>query len=202
MCHIESSFLAAIALQNDGHEILGPDDEGSGKYWAIGPGDHLSPGDHVIVHMDMKGGLPHSVWWERYDSPNIHFEYLKKGSERVFKRHMRLMGLIPWQSKDKPARLANPPEWYGSGRDREDSGELNLTEEQVLEFKQVFDEYMEDLDGALTRRNIVNLVRAVGLNPSKAETETEHESICRLICKRSSNRRIPMAVATWISRSL
>ncbi|CAK9113084.1 unnamed protein product [Durusdinium trenchii] len=125
---LERNWLAAVhpernlATQNDGHEILGPDDEGSGKYWAIGPGDHLSPGDHVIVHMDMKGGLPHSVWWERYDSPNIHFEYLKKGSERVFKRHMRLMGLIPWQSKDKPARLANPPEWYGSGRDREDSG--------------------------------------------------------------------------------
>ncbi|CAK9112223.1 unnamed protein product [Durusdinium trenchii] len=51
------------------------------------------------------------------------------------------------------------------------SKELNLTEEQVLEFKQVFDEYMEDLDGALTRRNIVNLVRAVGLNPSKADLQ-------------------------------
>lgn len=129
---LERNWLAAVhpernlATQNDGHEILGPDNEGSGKYWAIGPGDHLSPGDHVIVHMDMKGGLPHSVWWERYDSPNIHFEYLKKGSERVFKRHMRLMGLIPWQSKDKPARLANPPEWYGSGRDREDLEYKNL----------------------------------------------------------------------------
>eukprot|EP00434_Breviolum_minutum_P028903 symbB.v1.2.025565.t1/scaffold2413.1/size174923/6 len=49
--------------------------------------------------------------------------------------------------------------------------ELNLSEDQVLEFKQVFDEYMEDLDGALTRRNIVNLVRAVGLNPSKSDLQ-------------------------------
>ncbi|CAE7844359.1 Calmodulin [Symbiodinium microadriaticum] len=47
--------------------------------------------------------------------------------------------------------------------------ELNLTTDQVLEFKQVFDEYMEDLDGALTRKNIGNLVRAVGLNPSKSD---------------------------------
>lgn len=34
-------------------------------------------------------------------------------------RHLKLMGLEPWKSKDRPARLVNPPEWYGSGRDRE-----------------------------------------------------------------------------------
>eukprot|EP00434_Breviolum_minutum_P028906 symbB.v1.2.025567.t2/scaffold2413.1/size174923/8 len=130
------------ATQNDGHEIVGPDDGGAGKYWAIGadPEDDLTAGDHVIVHLEMKGGLPQRLWWEKYDSPNIHFEYLKAGSQRVFERpgekcealdrftksHMRLMGLIPWQSKDQPARLANPPEWYGNGRDREDLKYTNL----------------------------------------------------------------------------
>mmetsp|Transcript_1618 Transcript_1618/g.4091 ORF Transcript_1618/g.4091 Transcript_1618/m.4091 type:complete len:170 (+) Transcript_1618:49-558(+) len=52
------------------------------------------------------------------------------------------------------------------------SKELNLTPEQVVEFKQVFDEYREDLDGALTRQNVGNLVRAVGLNPSKSDLNT------------------------------
>ena len=28
------------------------------------------PGDHVIVHLEMKGGLPERLWWEKYDSPN------------------------------------------------------------------------------------------------------------------------------------
>jgi len=139
---LNRNWLAAVhpdrdhATQNDGHKIVGPDDGGAGKYWAIGadPEDDLTAGDHVIVHLEMKGGLPKRLWWEKYDSPNIHFEYLKAGSQRVFERHMRLMGLIPWQSKDQPARLANPPEWYGNGRDREDLKYTNLfvlTEEML-----------------------------------------------------------------------
>lgn len=131
---LDRNWLAAVhpdrdqATQNDGHDIQGPDDGGAGKYWAIGadPQDDLAPGDHVNVHMEMSGGLPKRLWWEKYDSPNIHFEYLKAGSQRVFERHMRLMGLIPWKSKDQPARLVEPPEWYGNGRDREDLKYKNL----------------------------------------------------------------------------
>eukprot|EP00435_Cladocopium_sp_Y103_P025488 s2766_g6.t1 len=131
---LNRNWLAAVhpdrdqATQNDGHDIQGPDDGGAGKYWAIGadPQDDLAPGDHVNVHMEMSGGLPKRLWWEKYDSPNIHYEYLKAGSQRVFDRHMRLMGLIPWKSKDQPARLVEPPEWYGNGRDREDLKYKNL----------------------------------------------------------------------------
>ncbi|CAJ1427227.1 unnamed protein product, partial [Effrenium voratum] len=130
---LNRNWLAAVhpdkneAIQSDGHRLLGPDDEGAEKYWAIGadPSDDLSAGSHAMIYLELSKGLPHRVWWQKFDSPNIHHEYLKAGSQRVFERHLRLMGLIPW-SKGKPARLANPPEWYGSGRDREDLEYKNL----------------------------------------------------------------------------
>jgi len=98
----------------------GPDDEGSGKYWAVGISEKLCPGDHVMVYLELDSGFPSRVRWETFDSPDAHQQYLAAGSQRVFERHMRLMGLVPWRSDDKPARLVNPPEWYGGGRDRED----------------------------------------------------------------------------------
>ncbi|CAE7455522.1 unnamed protein product [Symbiodinium natans] len=122
---LNCNFLAAVHPDVElatmtGYELMGPDDAGSGKYWAIGISEQLQQGDHVMVYLELSGGLPSRVWWEKFNSPDAHQEYLAAGSQRVFERHMRLMGLIPWQSDEKPARLANPPEWYGGGRDRED----------------------------------------------------------------------------------
>ena len=31
----------------------------------------LPQGDHANVHMEMLGGLPKRLWWEKYDSPNV-----------------------------------------------------------------------------------------------------------------------------------
>jgi len=122
---LNCNFLATVHPDVDeasqtGYKLRGPDDAGSGKYWATGTSEQLFQGDHVMVYLELSGGLPHNVWWERFNSPDAHQEYLAAGAQRVWERHNRLMGLIPWQSDEKPARLVNPPEWYGGGRERED----------------------------------------------------------------------------------
>ncbi|CAE7941746.1 unnamed protein product [Symbiodinium sp. KB8] len=122
---LNCNFLATVHPDVDeasqaGYKLCGPDDAGSGKYWATGTSEKLLQGDHVMVYLELSGGLPHNVWWERFNSPDAHQEYLAAGAQRVWERHNRLMGLIPWQSDEKPARLVNPPEWYGGGRERED----------------------------------------------------------------------------------
>lgn len=121
---LHSNWLAAVhpnindATMSDDHELEGPDDGGSGKYWAIGidPTDGVSPGDHVLIFMETDKGLPSRVHWKRFNSASVHQEYLAAGAHRTFQRHCRLLGLIPWESNKKPARLVNPPEWYNGGR--------------------------------------------------------------------------------------
>lgn len=124
---LHSNWLAAVhpnnndATMSDDHELEGPDDGGSGKYWAIGidPNDEVCPGDHVLVFMEMDKGLPSRVHWKRFNSASVHQEYLAAGAHRTFQRHCRLLGLIPWESNKKPARLVNPPEWYNGGRHKQ-----------------------------------------------------------------------------------
>eukprot|EP00931_Biecheleriopsis_adriatica_P009810 TRINITY_DN110897_c0_g1_i1.p1 TRINITY_DN110897_c0_g1~~TRINITY_DN110897_c0_g1_i1.p1 ORF type:complete len:557 (-),score=133.11 TRINITY_DN110897_c0_g1_i1:184-1653(-) len=124
---LHANWLAAVhpnrndATLRDDHELEGPDDGGSGKYWCIGtdPADGIGPGDHVMVYLDISAGQPCRVHWEKYDSPDAHQEYLAAGAQRVFERHVRLLGLVPWESNEKPARLVNPPEWYNAGRTKQ-----------------------------------------------------------------------------------
>ncbi|OLP84053.1 hypothetical protein AK812_SmicGene35110 [Symbiodinium microadriaticum] len=124
---LNCNFLVRSAQREMTQATVHPDvDEASqAGYKLCGPDD---AGDHVMVYLELSGGLPHNVWWERFNSPDVaasagmvaHQEYLAAGAQRVWERHNRLMGLIPWQSDEKPARLVNPPEWYGGGRERED----------------------------------------------------------------------------------
>eukprot|EP00930_Biecheleria_cincta_P001004 TRINITY_DN10217_c1_g2_i1.p1 TRINITY_DN10217_c1_g2~~TRINITY_DN10217_c1_g2_i1.p1 ORF type:complete len:1354 (-),score=214.96 TRINITY_DN10217_c1_g2_i1:54-4115(-) len=124
---LHCNWLAAVhpnvndATMSDDHELEGPDDGGSGKYWTIGidPTDGVSPGDHVLVFMETDKGLPSRVHWKKFNSASVHQEYLAAGAHRTFQRHCRLLGLIPWESNKKPARLVNPPEWYNGGRHKQ-----------------------------------------------------------------------------------
>jgi len=117
---LNQNWLAAVhpdandATQDDGHRLQGPDDGGVGRYWTIGadPADGISPGDHAMVSLEMAGGLPRRVRWEKYDSPDAHHEYLARGCQKIFERHLRLMGLIPRETLEKPARLSKKPEFY------------------------------------------------------------------------------------------
>ncbi|CAE7494448.1 unnamed protein product, partial [Symbiodinium necroappetens] len=102
---LNCNFLATVHPDVDeasqaGYKLCGPDDAGSGKYWATGTSEKLIQGDHVMVYLELSGGLPHNVWWERFNSPDAHQEYLAAGAQRVWERHNRLMGLIPWQSDE------------------------------------------------------------------------------------------------------
>jgi len=132
---LNDNWLAALhpnvnhATMGADHALEGPDDAGSGKYWLIGAGQgqDIGPGDHAKIYLQLDGGKPCRVWWEKYDSPDVHQEYLAAGAQRVFERHMRLMGLVAYES-EKPGRLLNPPEWYSKSAKQA----LSRTEKIVL----------------------------------------------------------------------
>lgn len=111
---LDGNFLSALhplvndaTMYDDDVRYEGPDDGGTDKYWTIGlhPKDVISKGNHVIVHLEMDGGLPKKVWWEKYDSPNAFREYLAQGTFNTFDRHCRMLGFQPWQSPSKPAKI-------------------------------------------------------------------------------------------------
>lgn len=117
---MNNNWLAAVhpsfndaTMFDDGHFLEGPDDGGAGMYWTMGmhPRDIVGVRDHAIIHLDIKDGVPHRVWWEKYDSPDIHHEYLAWGCQRIFERHCRLMGFTPYEYTAK-AKLNNKPDFY------------------------------------------------------------------------------------------
>lgn len=95
------------ATIHDEHAVEGPDDDAEGKYWAIGvhPQDEMEPFGQVNVHLEMMGGLPHKVRWERLESPEAHRKYLAWGCQSILERHCRLLGFEPYRSEDQPGRL-------------------------------------------------------------------------------------------------
>mmetsp|Transcript_30893 Transcript_30893/g.88871 ORF Transcript_30893/g.88871 Transcript_30893/m.88871 type:complete len:1295 (+) Transcript_30893:66-3950(+) len=119
------NYMAALhpdikdaSMHDDGHKLEGPDDGGADKFWAIGqnPKDELKPGDHVIIHLHLQGGRPMRVWWERHDSPEAHNHYLAWGCERIFERHCRLLGFVPYQSKEQPAQRLGRADFQAAER--------------------------------------------------------------------------------------
>eukprot|EP00443_Scrippsiella_acuminata_P129757 CAMPEP_0115605596 /NCGR_PEP_ID=MMETSP0272-20121206/17545_1 /TAXON_ID=71861 /ORGANISM="Scrippsiella trochoidea, Strain CCMP3099" /LENGTH=1305 /DNA_ID=CAMNT_0003041195 /DNA_START=17 /DNA_END=3933 /DNA_ORIENTATION=+ len=117
---LNGNWLAAVhpntneATQYDkGVIVEGPNDGGADKYWAIGVHDKdkekLGPREWVTVHLELKNGMPHKVWWERYESLDAHNERLAWGCQQIFQRHCRMLGFIPWRSNDRPAQVVSKP---------------------------------------------------------------------------------------------
>lgn len=119
---LDVNYLAAVhPVVNDaymsgpGSDLKGPDDEGAGKYWTIGlhPDDAVEEGDHVMIHLEIEGGRPKRVWWEKYEYPEAHCEQLAKSCARIFVRHCRMLGLVPyaWSSRYSRAKLSSKPDF-------------------------------------------------------------------------------------------
>jgi hypothetical protein len=118
---LDGNFLCALHPKNNDATMWdeeqsfdGPDDEGSGKYWVIGshPQDStIGAGNHVFIHLELEGGLPKRVWWEKYDSPDAHREYLAQGCWNTFDRHCRMLGFRPYQNESQPAVVIKPPQF-------------------------------------------------------------------------------------------
>jgi len=101
-------------MYDDGHTLEGPDDGGAGLYWTIGmhPRDTVSTRSHALIHLDMEGGLPKRVWWEKIESQDSHHEYLAWGCQRIFERHCRLMGFTPYEhTTGAKAKVNSKPEF-------------------------------------------------------------------------------------------
>jgi len=118
---LDGNFLSALhpefnesTMHDEEQTIVGPDDEGSGRYWVIGlhPQDNtIGSGNHVFIHLDIEGGLPKRVWWEKYDSPDAHREYLAQGCWNTFDRHCRMLGFKPYQNEDNRAQMLKQPQF-------------------------------------------------------------------------------------------
>mmetsp|Transcript_59161 Transcript_59161/g.152155 ORF Transcript_59161/g.152155 Transcript_59161/m.152155 type:complete len:1274 (-) Transcript_59161:140-3961(-) len=113
---LNSNWLAAVhpnicdaTMNDDGHTLQGPDDAGDGMYWVIGQEakdqDQVVPGTHFMVHLEMEGGLPKRVWWEKTENPDENREHIAWGCRKIFERHQRLLGFAQYESPDKPGRL-------------------------------------------------------------------------------------------------
>ena len=73
--------------------------------------DHLTQGSkvHLKVHMEMADGRPSRVWWEKFESPDAHREYIAWGSQSAFDRRCRLMGFAPSDASGPGKLLERPP---------------------------------------------------------------------------------------------
>jgi len=53
-----------------------------------------------MVHLVMENGMPNRITWEKYDSPDAHREYCARGCQKIFERHCRLLGFVPYHRDD------------------------------------------------------------------------------------------------------
>jgi len=116
---LDGNYLSALHpevndanMYDEDQSLAGPDDEGSDRYWTIGmhPNDaNIGSGNHVFIHLDIEAGLPKRVWWEKYDSPDAHREYLAQGCWNTFDRHCRMLGFKPYVNSEQKAQLVKAP---------------------------------------------------------------------------------------------
>jgi hypothetical protein len=121
---LDGNYLSALhpasnqaTMHDDEQSIEGPDDCGTDRYWVIGmhPKDTaIGKGNHVFIHLDIEEGLPKRVWWEKFDSPDAHREYLAQGCWNTFDRHCRMLGFRPYQNENQKAVFIKAPQFVTS----------------------------------------------------------------------------------------
>jgi len=116
---LNGNFLCALypcedngTMFDEAGAMQGPGPDGTDKFWSVGshPEDMVSRGTIARIHLDIEGGLPKRVWWERYDTDDSHRFYLAQGAWNTMDRHCRMLGFVPYHAKyATPAKMVGRP---------------------------------------------------------------------------------------------
>lgn len=114
---LHGNFLCALYPQQDDGTMFeesgtmqGPGPDGAGKFWCIGKHIEDQCGTITRIHLEVDGGRPKRVWWERHDTDEAHHHTLANGAWNVMDRHCRMLGFIPYMAKTrtKAQRIGTP----------------------------------------------------------------------------------------------
>ncbi|CAE7597150.1 pikAII [Symbiodinium natans] len=105
------------AVWGDDFRVEGPDEAGHGKYFCLGAGcDALEAGLTALIKLEIQDGFPSRVSWERSDSDRAHELRIAAGLGKFSERHLRLLGLIPWNEETgAEPRFNDQPDWWNEG---------------------------------------------------------------------------------------
>jgi len=117
-------------------ELEGPDDGGHDRFWCIGGSDDVMLGDLVEIHLELVEGRPSKVWWKKSESERQHHLRYSQGLKRTLQRHLRLHGLVPFDSQTHTAAQRfndDVPDFWHGDRLKEETDTLMVFYNQLQE---------------------------------------------------------------------